>query len=106
MKNNKQQNLKENALRSYIRKEIHKLLEAENEEAPEQAPTEEPAEEEGLNRDLEGATRAFIRKVKDTPTSVDESDLVEMVSMVIEAFADSSERKLNILKAVKSNIVR
>ena len=111
MKNNRKpvakKKINENALRSMLRKEIARILEAddaEQEEAPEEeAP--EPEEEEGLSADMESATQLYIRKLKDAG-SVESDDLVEMVSNIIEAFAESSEHKLNILKAVKTNIVR
>ena len=103
MKNNKK-TLKENTFRSLIRKEIKKILEAEEgEKAPEAAP--EPEEEEGMNDALQGAVGGFVRKLKDIG-GVESDDIVEIVSNVIEAFADSSEQKLNILRGVKSSIVR
>lgn len=111
MKNNRKpvnkKNINENALRSMLRKEIARILEADNaeeEEAPEEeAP--EPEEEEGLSADMESATQLYIRKLRNVG-AVETEDLVEIVSSIIEAFADSSEHKLNILKAVKTNIVR
>lgn len=106
MKNNKK-SLKENVFRSLIRKEIKKILEAEEAEtAPEEAPKEEPKEEEeGLSASVQGTVSEFVRKLKDAG-EVQSEDVAEIVSIVIEAFADSSEQKLNILRSVKSNIVR
>lgn len=105
MKNNKK-SLKENVFRSLIRKEIKKILEAEEAEtAPEEAPKEEPEEEEGLSASVQGTVSEFVRKLKDAG-EVQSEDVAEIVSIVIEAFADSSEQKLNILRSVKSNIVR
>ena len=109
MKNNKKTKLNENALRALLRKEISKILEAEEVEAgsEEEVPAEEPEEQEaGLDADLDAATNLYIRKLKDSAAGVDDSDLIEMVSNIVSAFATSSEHKLNILKAVKSNIVR
>jgi hypothetical protein len=112
MKNNRKpttkKNINESALRSMLRKEIARILEADNaeeEEAPEEEAPKEPAEEEeGLSADMESATQLYIRKLKDAG-SVESNDLVEMISNIIEAFAESSEHKLSILKAVKTNIV-
>ena len=110
MKTTKKSKINENALRLMLRKEIVKLLEAEEEqEAPEQEeqpePEEEPEEEQGLNPKLEGITRYYIRKLKDSGTEVGTEELVEMLSTVIEQFAASSEQKLNILKTIRTNIV-
>jgi hypothetical protein len=105
MINKKKKNLKENVLRSYIRREIAKIMEAEEEQAPEEAPKEEPAEEEDYSQ-FEAIAQNMVRKLKDGGVSVGNEELVVMVSNIIEAFADSSEQKLNVLKGVKSNIVR
>lgn len=108
MKNNKKtinkKTINENALRSMLRKEIARILEADAAEE-EEAPEPEPEEEEGLGADMDAATQLYIRKLKDMG-AVETEDLVEMVSNIIEAFADSSEHKLSILKTIKSNIVR
>ena len=110
MKNNRKpttkKNINENVLRSMLRKEIARILEADDAEK-EEAPEPEPEEQEaGLDADLDAATNLYIRKLKDSAAGVDDSDLIEMVSNIVSAFATSSEHKLNILKAVKSNIVR
>ena len=111
MKTTRKSKINENALRLMLRKEIVKLLEADEEqEAPEQEeqpePEEEPQEEEGLDPKLEAITSSYIRKLKDSGAQVGAEELVEMLSSVIERFTDSSEQKLNILKSIKTNIVR
>lgn len=113
MKNNKKGKLNEEAaLRALLRKEIVRILEAdkESEEKPQKEPQEEPQEEpekeEGLPQDLDAATSLYIRKLKDSADGVQDDDLVEMVSNIVSAFTSSSEHRLSILKAVKSNIVR
>ena len=111
MKTTRKPKINENALRSMLRKEISKLLEVEGEqEAPKQEkqpkPEPEPEEEEGLDPKLEAITSGYIRKLKDSGVQVGAEELVEMLSSVIERFADSSEQKLNILKSIKINIVR
>lgn len=106
MKTTKKSKINENALRLMLRKEIVKLLEAEEEqEAPEQEEQPEPEEEQGLNPKLEGITRYYIRKLKDSGAEVGTEELVEMLSTVIEQFTASSEQKLNILKTIRTNIV-
>ena len=108
MRNNKKATLAENVLRKYIRNEIKKLMEADEEQSTEETPEVEPEpeeEEEGLNADFDAATSRYIGKLKDSSNSVEESDLIDMVSTIITAFAGSSEQKLNVLKAVKTNIV-
>ena len=104
MKTTRRSKINENALRSMLRKEISKLLEVDGEQ--EEQPEEEPQEEEGLNPKLEAATSSYIRKLKDSGVQVGTEELVEMLSSVIERFADTSEEKLNILKSIKINIVR
>lgn len=105
MKANKKTKLNENDLRALLRKEIKRVMEAE--EAPDQeASAEKPEEEEeGLGEEKQAATSVYVRKLKDLG-SVDGTDLVEMLSSVIEAFAGSSEERLQILKGIKNNIVR
>ena len=103
MKTTRRSKINENALRSMLRKEISKLLEVDGEQ--EEQPEEEPQEEEGLNPKLEAATSSYIRKLKDSGVQVGTEELVEMLSSVIERFADTSEEKLNILKSIKINIV-
>ena len=107
MKTTRKPKINENALRSMLRKEISKLLEVEGEqEAPEQEEQPEPEEEKGLDPKLEAITSGYIRKLKDSGAQVGVEELVEMLSSVIERFTDSSEQKLNILKSIKTNIVR
>ena len=105
MKNNKKRKLNEDALRSLLRREITKILEAEETEKDNQEDSEEQ-EEQGLPADLEAATNIYVRKLKETSDGLEDSDLVEMISTIITAFADSSEHRLNILKGIRSNIIR
>ena len=107
MKTTRKPKINENALRSMLRKEISKLLEAEEEQGNQEAqPEPEPEEEQGLDPKLEAITSGYIRKLKDSGAQVGAEELVEMLSSVIERFTDSSEQKLNILKSIKTNIVR
>ena len=107
MKTTRKPKINENALRSMLRKEISKLLEAEEEQGNQETqPEPEPEEEQGLDPKLEAITSGYIRKLKDSGAQVGAEELVEMLSSVIERFTDSSEQKLNILKSIKTNIVR
>ena len=107
MKTTRKPKINENALRSMLRKEISKLLEAEEEQGNQETqPEPEPEEEQGLDPKLEAITSGYIRKLKDSGAQVGVEELVEMLSSVIERFTDSSEQKLNILKSIKTNIVR
>lgn len=103
--------LAENVLRQYIRKEIHKLMEADKEEGEEvekveKEPEVQPEEEQGLNPDHQQALSLYLRKLQSSTASVDGEALIDMVSTIIDTFTTSSEERLNILKAVKSNIVK
>lgn len=118
----KKQRLAESLLRKYIQREIKALLEAEEEaptapvekpkeepkpEAkPKPKPVEEPAEEAGLNPDFDAAVRKYIANLKSATESVQPEDLIDMVGTIINTFTDSSESKMNILRTVKTNIVK
>ena len=104
MKTTRKSKINENALRSMLRKEISKLLEVDGEQ--EKQPKKEPEKEEGLDPKLEAVTSNYIRKLKDSSAQVGTEELVEMLSNIIERFTDSSDQKLNILKLIKTNIVR
>ena len=107
MKTTRKSKINENALRSMLRKEISKLLEVEGDDVQsEPKPEPESEEEEGLDPKLEEITGGYIRKLKDSGAQVGAEELVEMLSSVIERFIDSSEQKLNILRSIKTNIVR
>lgn len=112
----------ENLVRSFIRKEIKRILEADEQptsdvEAPEEkeAPEKEepkktdvkPVETEPeTNSKLEEYTESFVKRLSYSGEDIGNDELVDIVSKVISSFASSSENKLNILKSVKSNIVR
>ncbi len=101
MKNSKL--LKENAFRSLIRREIKKILEADEAEVTPE-PEKEKEQEEGMGEELQGAVDGFVRRLREIG-DVD-ANMIEIVSTIVEAFADSSEQKLNILRGVKTNIIR
>lgn len=121
---NKKQAISENLLRKYIQNEIRRMMEAEEEETPSappaptvktkpvEKPVEKPEPEEtpedtqGLNADFQAAMNAFVQKLKSSTESVEHDDLINMVGDIIDTFTSSSEAKLNILRTVKTNIVR
>jgi hypothetical protein len=105
MRTTKKSKIQENALRSILRKEIAKIMEAEEEQAPEQEMPEPEQEDQGLDPKLEAITGSYVRKLKDSGVQVGSNELIEMISSIIESFMDSNERKLDVLKAIKSNIV-
>lgn len=104
------QKLAEDLLRKYIRTQIKSLMEAEEQEetpAKEQPAQEEPeTEEAGLSPELQKAVNSFVAKLKNSTDSVGSEELVDMIGTVITAFVDSSEIRMNILKNIKTNIVR
>ena len=121
---NKKQAISENTLRKYIQNEIRRMMEAEEEETPsappaptvKTKPVEKPAEKpepeetpedtQGLNADFQAAMNAFVQKLKSSTEPVEHDDLINMVGDLIDTFTSSSEAKLNILRTVKTNIVR
>lgn len=108
MMKSKKKSITENTFRELIRHEIKKILEAEEVESEkdEQEPEQPEEEEAGLDPALQTATEEYIRKLKDSEAGVDDDSLVEMVSSIIDRFVGESDRKLTILKNIKTQIVR
>jgi outer membrane biosynthesis protein TonB len=75
-------------------------------EEPKPEPAPEPEPEVGLNQDFQDAMDQFVQKLKTSTEPVEQDDLVTMVGDLITMFNASSEGKLKILHAVKSNIVQ
>jgi outer membrane biosynthesis protein TonB len=73
---------------------------------PTPEPTPEPEPEVGLNQDFQDAIDQFVQKLKTSTEPVEQEDLVTMVGDLIDMFVQSSEGKLKLLQAVKSNIVQ
>ena len=132
-KNRTKSQLAESLLRRYIQKEIRKIMEADEEsteetpetpeaptdkpvaepkpqekpkEEPKPEPAPEPEPEVGLNQDFQDAMDQFVQKLKTSTEPVEQDDLVTMVGDLITMFNASSEGKLKILQAVKSNIIQ
>lgn len=108
--------VKETQLREYIRQYIKTIMEEdapekEGEEQPEEAPKEEPKKKEEPEEDessveLEEAKKAFISQINNIPGAADAETMVDTLSDVIDAFGFSNEIKLNLLKAVKTNVIK
>jgi hypothetical protein len=108
-KNTTKKGLLESKLRQLIKREIHRLMEAEEEEQSAQEepqPEEEAEEEQGLNPEFQQALSLFVRKLRSSQDSVEEGDLVDMMSSLMDTFASSNDSKLSILKQIRNNTVR
>ena len=112
-------------IRELIRRELYKTLkegaggeppEEEEEEVdaqpeePIEEPTEEPEEEEaeepGLDEELAELTDLYIKKLKDSKSGVDQSDIIEIVSGMLDSFGYGNQDKLTILQGVKEESLR
>jgi hypothetical protein len=106
--------VKESQLREYIRQYVKLMMEEEAPEEKEEAPTEEPKEEpkkkepeeDKSNLELDQAKKAFVSQLNNIPGAADADSMVDTLSDVIEAFGFSNEIKLNLLKAIKTNVIR
>tara|TARA_R110000765_G_scaffold3052_3_gene9621 strand:+ start:40 stop:426 length:387 start_codon:yes stop_codon:yes gene_type:complete len=128
MKRSKKQ-LQTALIRELIRRELYKTLkegaggeppEEEEEEVdaqpeepieePTEEPTEEPEEEEaeepGLDEELAELTDLYIKKLKDSKSGVDQSDIIEIVSGMLDSFGYGNQDKLTILQGVKEESLR
>tara|TARA_R110000796_G_C14516858_1_gene430474 strand:- start:384 stop:758 length:375 start_codon:yes stop_codon:yes gene_type:complete len=124
MKRSKKQ-LQTALIRELIRRELYKTLkegaggeppEEEEEEVdaqpeePIEEPTEEPEEEEaeepGLDEELAELTDLYIKKLKDSKSGVDQSDIIEIVSGMLDSFGYGNQDKLTILQGVKEESLR
>ena len=106
--------VKETQLREYIRQYVKLMMEEEAPEEKEEAPTEEPKEEpkkkepeeDKSSLELDQAKKAFVSQLNNIPGAADADSMVDTLSDIIEAFGFSNEVKLNLLKAIKTNVIR
>ena len=107
--------VKESQLREYIRQYVKLMMEEEAPEEKEEAPAEEPKEEPKKEKEpeedkssveLEEAKKAFISQLNNIPGGNDADTMVDTLSDVIIAFGFSNEIKLNLLKAIKTNVIQ
>ncbi len=77
---------------------------------PTEEPTEEPADdvqdEPGLEEELANLTDLYIKKLKNARSSVEQSDVAEIVSQIMDSFGYGNQDKLSVLQSVKQSIVR
>lgn len=86
-------------LRSLIRKEIATAIN------PQQGQEIEP-EQPGIDPRLAELTSNYIRKLRMTSEQFEPEDVIEMVALIVSAFGETSEQRLEILKGVKYKTVR
>lgn len=106
--------VKETQLREYIRQYVKLMMEEEAPEEKEEAPTEEPKEEpkkkepeeDKSSLELDQAKKTFVSQLNNIPGAADADSMVDTLSDIIEAFGFSNEVKLNLLKAIKTNVIR
>tara|TARA_R110001592_G_scaffold90063_2_gene264914 strand:+ start:7902 stop:8324 length:423 start_codon:yes stop_codon:yes gene_type:complete len=79
---------------------------------PTEEPTEEPEEEEeeeeepGLDEELAELTDLYIKKLKSAKADVGQSDIIEIVTDMLDSFGYGNQEKLSILQGVKEESLR
>jgi hypothetical protein len=94
------------SLRSLLRKEIVRVIREAEQTSGEETPVQSKAEEPGVDPALEELTLNYIRRVRYEVEFPDHSDIVEMVSLIVETFGATSEERLQILRDVKLKTIR
>lgn len=89
-------------LRSFIRKEVAAAIN------PEQGQEVKPdvPQQDGIDPRLAQLTSNYIRKVRMTSEQFEPEDVIEMVALIVSAFGETSEQRLDILRGVKSKTIR
>jgi hypothetical protein len=107
--NRKTRSIKENTVRHLIRKMVREMV-AEGEggevEQPEEEPAEEPSEDLGLDEELSNITDSYIKKIRNARAGVEQSDVIEMMSQIIDSFGYGNQDKLRLLQSIKQEVVR
>jgi len=98
----KTQRLEEELVRLLVRKQ---LREAEEDNQKETEP-EKAKDEPGLEPDLAEITDLYIKKLKNAQSSVDQSDVVEIIGQLLDSFGYGNQDKLTILQGVKQTTIR
>tara|TARA_S200002703_G_C3740464_1_gene227688 strand:- start:353 stop:772 length:420 start_codon:yes stop_codon:yes gene_type:complete len=78
-------------------------------EEPQEEPTEEPAEEEeeeGAEEELTDLTDMYIKKLRNSQVTIEQSDVVELMSMIIDGFGYGNQDKLSVLQGIKETSIR
>lgn len=89
-------------LRSLIRKEIATAI---NPQQGQEIEPEQP-ENDGVNPEVVQLTSNFLRKLRLLSEQPDPEDVIEIITLIVSAFGETSEQRLDILKAVKQKTVR
>lgn len=103
--NRKTKTIKENTMRHLIRKMVREMV-AEGEGGQVEQPEEEPSEDPGLDDELSNITDLFIKKIRNARTEVEQSDVIEMMSQIIDSFGYGNRDKLKVLQGVKETTIR
>ena len=76
-------------------------------EEPEEEPIEEPEEEEeGLSEDLAELTDYYIKKLKNTKSDIDQTDVSEIMASLLDSFGYGNQEKLAVLQSTKEQSIR
>ena len=89
-------------LRSLIRKEIATAI---NPQQGQEIEPEQP-ENDGVNPEVAQLTSNFLRKLRLLSEQPNPEDVIEIITLIVSAFGETSEQRLDILKAVKQKTVR
>ena len=107
--NRKTKLVKENTMRRLVRKMVREMV-AEGEggqvEQPEEEPMEEPSEDPGLDEELSNLTDSYIKKIRNARAGVEKSDVIDMMSQIIDSFGYGNQDKLKVLQSIKQEVVR
>lgn len=100
--NRKTTSIKENTMRRLVRKMVREMV-AEGEV---EQPVEEPNEDPGLDEELSNLTDSYIKKIRNARAGVEKSDVIEMISQIIDSFGYGNQDKLKVLQSIKQEVVR
>lgn len=103
--NRKTTSIKENTMRRLVRKMVREMV-AEGEGGEVEQPVEEPNEDPGLDEELSNLTDSYIKKIKNVRAGVEKSDVIEMISQIIDSFGYGNQDKLKVLQSIKQEVVR
>ena len=103
--NGKTKTIKENTMRHLIRKMVREMV-AEGEGGEIEQPEEEPSEDPGLDDELSNITDSFIKKIRNARAGVEQSDVIEMMSQIIDSLGYGNQDKLRVLQGVKETTIR
>lgn len=103
--NRKTTSIKENTMRRLVRKMVREMV-AEGEGGEVEQPVEEPNEDQGLDEELSNLTDSYIKKIRNARAGVEKSDVIEMMSQIIDSFGYGNQDKLKVLQSIKQEVVR